>query len=536
MHASSFFRRAGVRWVILVAALVLLAKAIFLVAAPIRGLGMTTWILDDAFSEMSVAKNFALGHKFSYDWVHTTGGQPLLWVLGISLYFWLLPMALAIKATFISSAILGACATVAVYVLTFKLTDDKLTSWVAFILITLQANAFFQAMNGMDTAIFTLLTIVTLALYVWPEKGEGRTFKRGILVGIPAGLAIMTRGDGIFLAGAVGLCECARLLMEKDVKSRKKTLSFILGFGGTAAICLGIFLVWQYTLSGSFVPANQVGRRELALSLHNFSFEHFSLSRYLTIVGWNVFQFEHVIAVAAASSLLLLVALVRGFADTRQRPLITVLTVYMAFYFGVLIGYQWYFADLHGLRYVNPAMHLLMIPLASLLVWAVPTGLKYRNMVLSGLIIVILALAFWGFRKDLQGTKWTKGLTFTGFPTAAQEQAWWGPIDWIHDNMEPGAIIGVRDNGRFAMFSGHPIQDLAGNIDPNVPRLVKEDGNALRDYLRSRNVSYVYIPTLEFRSDHVYRLLHGTLPLKEITEVPGKDVKLYRIEWQKIGK
>ncbi len=536
MHASSFFRRSGVRLVILVAALVLLAKAIFLIAAPIRGLGMTTWILDDAFSEMSVAKNFAIGHKFSYDWVHTTGGQPLLWVLGISLYFWLLPMALAIKATFISSAILGACATVAVYLLAFRLTESKLTSWVAFLLITLQANAFFQAMNGMDTAIFTLLTIVTLALYVWPEKGEGRSFKRGILVGIPAGLAIMTRGDGIFLAGAVGLCECVRWFLEKDAKSRKQTLSFILGFGITAAVCLGIFMVWQYALSGAFVPANQVGRRELALSLHNFSFEHFSLSRYLTIVGWNVFQFEHVIAVAAGSSLLLIVALVRSLADTRQRPLVTVLTVYMAFYFGVLIGYQWYFADLHGLRYVNPAMHLLMIPLASLLVAAAPAGMRFRKTFLTLMIAAILALSFWYFRDDLHTTKWTKGLTFTGFPTAEQEKAWWGPIDWIHDNMEPGAIIGVRDNGRFAMFSGHPIQDLAGNIDPNVPRLVKEGGNALRDYLRSRNVSYVYIPTLEVRSDHVYRLIYETLPLKEIKDVPGTEVKLYRIEWQKIGK
>lgn len=507
---------------------VLLAKSLWVLLMPMRGLASTTWLIDDSFIEMKVAENLGHGLGFSLDGIHATTGAPFFWIYLTSLNHILFRQDLAIRATFIESAVLGALATILVFHIALKLTEDRRVAWTAFLLSSLTANAFLNALNGMDTALFTFLVVLSVACFLdvaRPQRWNG--FQWGCVTGLAMGLTMLTRGDGIFVVFALG---CVKLLevVRVPMWQKKEQLKSLAGMVLVAGMCFALFMAWQLVQTGSPLPGNQVGRRGLALAWHNFSFDHFSLPQYLQIVVWNVFQLDELLSIATGSSLLMLTALIAGVFQKKLRKLGVFTVLYLGIFFLLLVTYQWYFANLHGLRYINPAVHLLCIFAAAFL-WQLPVQTWKRSSA-AFLTAAIIILAGYKHYQMTSRLPWAPFMSYIGTPNEEQSRKFWGTIDWIRDNLPPDTIVGVRDYGRISMFGDVVIQDLAGNIDPAVA-VALNDGT-LKAYLKERNTEYLYIPSLEMRTDALYQYLHKNLTLQKVAEAPEAPTQiLYKIIW-----
>lgn len=523
---TSFLQRNGV--VIGVAAAVFLLKALYLLMTPTLALGMTSWIIDDTFIIMRVAKNIAAGLGFSYNGIDPTTGAPPFWTYLTALNHVLFSFDRAIQMTFVLSEFFAALATLVTFAIALRVTKDRLIAWTAFILVTFSANAFFEAMNGMDTALFTFCVVLTVAAYLGMGLDRIRNaWLRGALIGVPAGLSMLVRGDGIFIAGAVAFSLLFELVFNRS--ARKQILQTLVGFCLVCATFFALLIGWQIIRTGSPFLANQVGRREIALAWHGMENGVTSAAQYLRIVIWNDFQMEKLLTVAMGSSLLALLGLLYGLKQKETRPLSFITTIYCGTFLGMLVVYQWYFPDFHGLRYINPSVHLLYIPVAVIFV-----RLLERKVLIGIATILTLTLSAYSFYDLLNHMPWAADLSLTGRPTEQQLHAYWAPYRWPQEHLPAGSVVGVRDHGRFALFTDLPVQDLAGNIDPMMPLKVKEGDKAVREYLKSKNVDYLFIPSLEQRTDNLYTVLHRALILERVQDAPSTyNQNLYRIIWSR---
>lgn len=517
------------RAIALSAIVVFCAKATYLLWTSMRGLAMTPWIIDDSYINMRVARNVALGKGFSFDGIHPTNGAPFLWTYITSLNHFLFPFDWAVKMTFVESAFFAMAATLAVYAIAWTVTQSRRTATVAFVLATFTGNAFMEAMNGMDTALFTLLVLLSVgALLGVGMSGVRSSFDRGAIVGLLVGLCILVRGDGLFVAMAIGCCMLADC--RRKPSERSQTRRYIVGFASAAAACLLVLVIWGMVRVGSPFPANQVGRRAIALGWHDAT-HGISFLKYLKVVGWNVFQMEKLITIATGASLLMLVAFLYGMRLPASKKLSEVTLAYCVLFLGMLIGYQWYFPDFHGLRYINPAVHLLLIFVAIFFVelFKGKRGLLF----VSFATLAVVTLSGYAFYGELNILPWIKSTTYTGYASPDLSAKYWQFYDWVKAKLPAGTVVGVRDNGQFALFTDLPVQDLSGVIDPTVSQKVNEGGDALAEYLRSRNVSYLWIPSLDQRGDTLYKELHGSLHLELVTDAPPSvyEEHFYRILW-----
>ncbi len=528
MHTEPSSTSKHYKKVTLAALGIFLLKTVFIITAPIRGITITSWIIDDTMIIMAIARNIALGRGFTYDFVHATTGAPPLWTYMTSLNHLFFPFEWAVKTTFIETAFLGSLATLLVFAIAKKVTKNLSSAWIAFVLASLTGNAFFESMNGMDTSLFTLGIVLTVAMYL--GVGRPKNWPVGLwgsAIGLVAGITSLVRGDGIFIIGTLGILEFFEILWgEKNERRAHRT--FLMGMCMTALIPFILLIGWQMLRTGSPFLANQVGRRELAMSLHAFSYDHFILATYLKIVFWNVFQLEKLVTIACGASLLALLGTLSSILTPERKKLAMITLISAGTFFLTLVTYQWYFPDLHGLRYINPAVHLFAILIAGLLT-DLPIA-SWRKTSLSIMTIAIIVLSYYSFYDLVNHIGWAKGMTFTAHPNEKQEKDGWEMIDWINKNIPKDSIIGVRDHGRVALFTERPIQDLAGNIDPIVPILARNGG--LKEYLKERNVSYLLIPSLELRKDLIYQVLFRDLPLTLVKNAPisGRTF-LYKIHW-----
>lgn len=515
-------------YVWLTSAVILGLKSLWIFLMPMRGLATTTWLIDDTFIEMKVAENLGHGLGFSLDGIHATTGAPFFWIYLTSLNHIFFGPDLAIRMTFFESAVLGLLAAVLVFHIALKVTDDRRIAWTAFLLSALTANAFLNALNGMDTALFTLLVILSVACYLGVGKPKTWTgFQWGCVTGLVLGLTLMTRGDGIFIAFALG---CAKLyeIYKAPLWEKKEHMRTLVGIVLVSAVCFAFFMTWQLLQTGSPLPGNQVGRRGLALAWHNFSYDHFSLPQYLQIVIWNIFQLDELLTIATGSSIFMLAALVSGTLQKKLRVLGIVTVIYLGIFFALLVGYQWYFANLHGLRYINPGAHLLFIFAAALL-WQLPVQ-RWKSAAAVFLTASLIVLAGYKHYQMTSRLPWAPYMSYIGTPNPEKSGIFWGTIDWIRDNLPPDTIVGVRDYGRISMFGDVRIQDLAGNIDPKVAEALND--GTLKDYLKELNVEYLYIPSLEMRTDVLYQYLHKNLRLEQVKGAPVAPTQiLYKIIW-----
>jgi hypothetical protein len=99
---------------------------------------------------------------------------------------------------------------------------------------------------------------------------------------------------------------------------------------------------------------------------------------------------------------------------------------------------------------------------------------------------------------------------------------------WLQMHTRPGALIATHDIGAIAYFSGRPVLDMAGLVDPQVVPLLP-DQSALEAYLARRRAAYVVMFTDWFPPPHV---LARDLAGREVYRAPGaRTFVVYRTDW-----
>lgn len=322
-------------------------------------------------------------------------------------------------------------------------------------------------------------------------------------------------------------------LEKNDLKSRMQTL---LGYILFVAIGMAIVTGWQMYSMGTPTLANQIGRHEIALAWHNFSFSHFELLKYIRIVLWNVFALEHLYGVAMGASLLGLLGLAYAWTQTSSKKFAAATFFYVLSFGAALTMYQWYFPDMHGLRYIDPAVHLFCIAIA-MLITLVCQG-RFRAWLMAGCTLAVIILTGYRFYDVVIHMAYAPWNSLIARPTPEQEKAFLGMYDWMRENLPKDAVIGIRDHGRPAIFSERAIQDISGNMDPHVPLVLHEENGPLklREYLRERHVTYMLIPAPGARSEQLYKTLHEILPLTVVKGTPPSTAPLYKIQWERVPK
>ena len=476
----------------LVALAVWLLKTSYLLVTPIEHLARTGWLIDDSFILMHIARNLAGGMGYSYDGATPTTGAPPLWtILASTLHVFTSPV-LGAKLTASLSALFGAMSTVVVYVLAVRHHGERV-ALVAFAVVTGLASLFFNAMNAMETALFTFLFLLAVA-WLLAATTDGRLLSRrdGIGVGVVLGLLALTRFDGGMLTAVV--------LGREGWRSRAEPRR-VLPLLVTAVLVTAPLFAWYVTVDGTLLPANQSGRRDLAWQSAQTEFGAWIWPAVVAKVGINALRLADLVGAATGSAWLLVVAL---FSHARRSPTVPILVAYAGIYFSLLVLVQGYFPGVHGLRYLNAFAHLAIVSVALLICSiadAVSGRIPVQRLTLaatSGALVVSGFVHYWQVSTNVS-VRGPMSLAESGLdrvlpsPNAeAGRIGFWPLADWINENLPPGTPIAMNDHGRYAYFTHAEIVDLAGIVQPEISRIAKTGG--LAAYLRQRGVRYALLP------------------------------------------
>lgn len=496
-------------------AAVFVAKAAFLLSTPMRALVMSPWLIDDSFITMQVAKNVALGHGFSFDGTHLTTGVSPLWTYLIATLQMLFDREAAVRATLLLSTAFGTACAFVVYRIARALTDDAPTAVGAGLLAALLPVQFFNAMNGMETAFFSLAILLGLSGAANVFRYGKTPARHGTWTGVFLGIALLTRADAIFAIAAVLLWKAAVWVFEP--KRRADVLAETAATGFVIVACFAVFVGWQAMQTGSPFPDNQVGRRAIALEKHGFT--TFAIVPYLKISTWNAFELDTLWSLATGSSLLTLLALCAAWIQPKLRPFATLSALYVGLFFATLCLYQWYFPDFHGLRYLSAASHAGI--LCTALLGASLLQGRVGRALLAACAVVLVCGTWYRYVDYARGFPSFKDMTVFGQRDVEKQDRFWSAIGWV-GGLPDGTVIGLRDHGRMAFFGDKPVQDLAGILDGDV--LAARDAASLGAYLLQRNMGYVFLPEPSPGKTTIYQRIHEGLRLERVANAPTQEI------------
>lgn len=329
----------------------------------------------------------------------------------------------------------------------------------------------WAAASGMETMIFCLFSLLLIGL-AWrelePRSQQARAIiLRGAIFGIAAGLATLTRPEGVLLVGLIGL---ALLIVRPNMTWRRLIL-----WGGAAVVCFGVvlapYLIFNYQVTGGLLPNTAAAKRAESAAY---------LARdYLWRLG-------NVLTPLAAGAQLLLIPGMAAYALMLPRARRSILLALPLVWAAALI--LLYAATLpleiqHG-RYVIPALPGAITAGVIGMAWLLRrTRDSLIGRVFVRAAVVSAALLFLGFAFVLGLRAYVQDVNIIDqeMVTAAQ---------WIRDNLPPDDLLVVHDIGAVGYFAPRPILDIAGLINPEIVPLM-HDPEGMWTLMRARGAKYL---------------------------------------------
>ena len=339
------------------------------------------------------------------------------------------------------------------------------------LLIVLEWHLLWAAASGMETALFAFWTLL-LPWLVWREFDPERTLtgraylRRGAIFGAVAALAVLTRPEGLGIAGLSGLG-----LLFAWAGQRRGLKPLALWLSGAAvgfALFVAPYLWLNLELAGSLLPNTSAAKQAQHAPLLALSYPR---------RVWMM-----LVPLLAGSVLMLLPGLVWFAVRARQRVFGWVLWLWplslvLLYAARLPAAYQ------HG-RYVIPAIPALIVCGGVGLLWLLRVGRRSRlgrvttRALLMGtlLLTVIMALTV------LPGV-YTQDVAIINQEMVAAAA-------WIDANLPADELLAIHDIGAVAYFTPRPILDVAGLVSPQVVPIVN-DADALWALMQQRDAAYL---------------------------------------------
>jgi hypothetical protein len=481
-------------WLFVLAAL--LSVGAYIVISALRGIlsGVEGigFPLDDSWIHQVYARNLATRGEFTFFAGQPSAGSTSpLWTLLLAIGY-LLRMDFRAWTYLLGFLLLGASAIVAACLaerlFTFYPFDyaqgkvlrltSHLTSLIFPLFLIFEWHLAWSAASGMEIPLFVFLSLILL------ERFYARD--RAWLLGLLAGLLMLTRPEGVVLTTLVGigiaLCHAERSEASLSLLARffpvrytqglraslrmsiASDLAYALGF----AVVVAPYVLFNFATSGTIFPNTFYAK----------SAEYAVLfARVPLVVRWLQLL---LVPWVGAQILLLPGALYIVAALARKRQWVALIPAVWLLLLPALYALRLPVTYQHG-RYEMPVIPFIVL----YGIW--------------GTVALIARLRNWFVR-----TTWalSTGVVLIAFwfIGAAQYATDVAVIDcemvqtarWVAANVPPDAVVAAHDIGALGYFYDRPFVDLAGLVTPEVIPFIRDEGR-LREYLFSRHATFVIV-------------------------------------------
>ncbi|MGQ9626720.1 MAG: hypothetical protein ACUVV0_07430 [Anaerolineae bacterium] len=496
-----------------------LSAALYLGNAALH-VGHLGFPLDDAWIFQTYARNLARYGELSYYPGHPSSGSTgPLWTIMVSAgYFLGLDFRLW-------TYILGGCSLVLTGIMACLLSlrlfpEERWASMGSGLFCALEWHLVWAAFSGMETALFTALSLALLERYlaVAEENEPGRSLWPFLGLGLLGGLLTLTRPEGAVLFGLIGLGLLGRWL-SFPARRLLPALLISLGF----ALLIAPYLAYNLRASGLLFPNTFYAKqREYAVLLEMpfparlwrvfwptivggqvLLLPGFVLAGYKTLRGnkpqrftiarWPANRnsqaesssalkrtFKHALACLSFEPEDFIFRL-RGahkllakFSHYPIIPLIWWAAFFIIYAVRLPVNYQ------HG-RYLIPTIPVLIIYGMAGTTALVRLSRLARLFSQAGLgAIGATLLLFWAF---LGPRAYAADVGFI-------EGEMVNVARWLNENTPEDALIAVHDIGAIGYYTERPLLDLAGLITPEVIPFIRDEERLL-SFIAEKGADYL---------------------------------------------
>jgi hypothetical protein len=426
---------------------------------------------DDSYISLLFARNLADHAKLSFDGATWSAGatSPLhVALLAVPLKAGVEP----ITASIALGATLHVALICSVYWLANVIFHRRLTAAIAATFAAITGFAVLDALNGMETTLFMVMTTLTVAAFF-----SARSSRAWLAAGILAALALLTRPEALVLLGAMVLYE---IVCPRDDRSVFDTTS--LGrFGllvAPSVVALAALTAFYYGVTDSFQPGTA--------SAKLWFFREFESD-------WTV-RWDHAqIGLAGFATPLLPFIGLSAFSIRRKEALlfaflwIPFFLAYFALFPGGLSHY-WF-------RY----QHVFMPPIfvfaaAGLVSLTANVSWNWRSAIaasaIGGILLIGLVMQYDSLRNN-----YAKNVNLNEGSNVKM-------AEFIRDKLPPDATVATHDIGVVGYYSDREIIDLVGLVNPEV--VDYHDGRRLSEYVERVKPDFVLLfPSWEFNFLHL---------------------------------
>jgi hypothetical protein len=444
-------------------------------------------VTDDAFYYFKIAKNIVEGNGCSFDGIARTNGFHPLWLLCMTLVYWIANFDLT--TPILVMLVLNYLICVFTFTLLFRLVEDYIAPGygVVAVAVCLLPNVLTAMINGLETSI-EIMAVVILIWLVYRNNilDAFASRKSAFLLGIILGLIALCRLDTAFIfLAAVGMTLVSIFALRVPFKR---------GFGRLFIICVGFglvvapYFIWNLVMFGHVTPISGAVKSTFpSISINVFS--------------WRGDKRFGAVMLAVSITLLAIAffkdrSRSRNWSDTLNSPLLLLAIGLGLHYAHVSLFLQW------GVNWWHFAAYgpLLALAIAKFAHRVTGTHLWMRRITITVLVLPMLVLSVYTNTRFIR----IKG---------EQHRGWLEAATWARENTPPDAVFAAMDAGLFGYFSERSVINLDGKANGyDYLRSLRE--GTVSEYLVCANTSYVA------HKGSIYRGERSILWIPRVNQLP----------------
>jgi hypothetical protein len=494
LQAGSGLSHYDLLSILIIPSSILVASALFLWPSP------TEFPMDDTYIHLVYAGNLSEQGKlfFNNPDEKGVGTSSVLWTLILAGEKSLgLPMHTVAKLAGVASLVTVG---LGLYLLLRPILPG-MPALVGSLAVALSGHMLWFALSGMETMLFLALAILALLCY--------RNLRWGLL-GVLLGLLMLARLEGIFLAVAIGAVD---ILRHKTIRRGLLLAGVICTFIG------GSWILYLFLRTGNVLPTSGIGKRFSnaigiqAIAGRNQSLALLSLFPALVYpLTWFLYIIEFVLGGIALPPPKLVINPGLGsigfplsiWAILGWAAVILPLCLYCVGWARRSVRKPGWFQDERHLPLVVFFVWVVLHNLAYMVLFpSIGTASRY-GMLNHVALWLILLFGLWRVDKPSIKLWLVAGLTVIAFANTL----YWNKVydanlehmlqvrisaaDYIRENIPQSEKCAAYDVGAIRFYSGRPIIDLGGLIDPSLIQRYL-DGKLDR-YLISNGVTCLILP------------------------------------------